>query len=339
MSHDHHHHAGGNRRRLTLVLGLTMLYLVVEVVVGYLAGSLALLADAGHMLTDAGSLGLALFAMRLAERPTSARHTYGLYRAEILAAVVNGMVLLGISGFVLYQAYLRLSSPPEVAGGAVLIVAGAGLVVNLAGVLVLRDRVGRSLNMKAAYFEVLSDLVTSVGVIAAAIVMMTTGWYYADPLVSAGIGLFIIPRTWKLLREGVGVLLEATPIGIDVDEVKGAMRGVGGVREVHDLHIWSLTSGVNALSAHVRLEKQASHDQVREAVAQVVAARFSIHHLTIQVESEVSARCPDSAVRTRPGDHRRGGRDHGARRRVIRCPHGGARCSVRAPRHAGHRPG
>lgn len=294
MSHGHrHHHAGESRRRLTLVLGLTGLYLVIEVVAGYLAGSLALLADAGHMLTDAGSLGLALFAMRLAERPTSARHTYGLYRAEILAAVINAVVLLGISGYVLYQAYLRFSAPPEVASGAVLGVAGAGLIVNLAGVLVLRDRAESSLNMKAAYFEVLSDMVTSVGVIAAAVVMMTTGWYYADPLVSAAIGLFIIPRTWKLLREGVGVLLEATPAGIDVDQVQSAMLEVDGVREVHDLHIWSLTSGVNALSAHVRLQKQAAHDQVREAVAEVVAARFSIHHLTIQVESEVSAPCPD----------------------------------------------
>ncbi|MGI0016822.1 MAG: cation diffusion facilitator family transporter, partial [Nitrososphaera sp.] len=206
-----HTPAGQNKRRLAIVFGLTFVYLFAEVIGGLLTRSLALLADAGHMLTDVAGLGLALFAIKFAERPATPERTYGYYRVEILAAQTNAIVLIGISFYILYEAYRRFLDPPEVASKPMLLIASIGLIVNLAGLLILRAGSFESLNIKGAYFEVLSDMLTSVGVIIAGIVMWTTGWYYADPLISAGIGLFILPRTWKLLREAVGVLLEGTP--------------------------------------------------------------------------------------------------------------------------------
>ena len=286
MAHDHaHDRREGGMRRLGVVLALTTVYLIAEVAAGFLTGSLALLADAGHMLTDAGGLALALFAMRMAERKATPAHTYGFYRAEILAAVVNAVVLIGVSLYVLYEAYERFRDPPAVATGPMLLVALVGLAVNATGALLLRSRAKESLNMRGAYFEVVSDLVTSLGVIVAAVVMSATGWYYADPLISAGIGLFILPRTWTLLREAIGVLLEGAPAGVNVAALREAIGSVAGVNDVHDLHVWSLTSGRNALSAHVVLDDTESHDRVRDAVCQVVRARFPITHLTVQVES------------------------------------------------------
>lgn len=287
MGHGHghtHSAAGKNKRRLTIVLGLTTAYLVAEVVGGLLTHSLALLADAGHMFADVGGLGLALLAIQFAERPATPERTYGFYRVEILAALINSVVLIGISVYILYEAYQRFRNPHAVESGAMLGVAAVGLVVNLIGIRLLRAASEESLNMKGAYFEVLSDMLTSVGVIAAAIVMLTTGWYYADPIISAAIGLFILPRTWMLLKDAVGVLLEGTPSDVNLATMRESIASVPGVASVHDLHVWSLTSGVNAMSVHAVLADHALHDEVLAAVQKRVTNDFKIAHATVQVE-------------------------------------------------------
>ena len=290
MGSGHSHSpASTNKRSLALVFGLTLLYLIAEVVGGILTHSLALLADAGHMLTDVAGLGLAFFAIRFAERPATPERTYGFYRVEILAALTNAVVLIGISLYILYEAWQRFKHPPEVESKGMLLVAVIGLVVNIIGIFILRKGSKESLNMKGAYFEVLSDMLTSVGVIIAGVIMLATGWYYADPLISAGIGLFILPRTWALLKEAVGVLLEGTPTDVNVTALREAMGNVEGVAGVHDLHVWTLTSGVNAMSAHAVLVGGASHDDVLAALHQRVTSDFKITHVTVQVEAQECA--------------------------------------------------
>lgn len=285
MGHGHSHTpAGKNKKRLAIVLALTTAYLIAEVVGGLLTHSLALLADAGHMLTDVAGLGLALMAIQFAERPATPERTYGFYRVEILAALTNGVVLIGISIYILYEAYQRFRNPPEVQSGAMLGVALVGLVINIVGIYLLRAASEESLNMKGAYFEVMSDMLTSIGVIAAAIIMLTSGWYYADPLISAGIGLFILPRTWLLLRDAEGVLLEGTPTDVNLATLREAIGNVNGVAEIHDLHVWSLTSGVNAMSVHTVLADHGLHDEVLAAVQKKVTSEFKIAHATVQVE-------------------------------------------------------
>lgn len=286
-SHAHSHRpAATNKRRLVLVFGLTTLYLIAELIGGWLTGSLALWADAGHMLTDAAGLGLALFAIRFAERPATPERTYGFYRVEILAALTNAVVLIVISLYILYEAYQRFQNPPAVASESMLLIAALGLVVNLVGVFLLRQGAEESLNLKGAYFEALADALTSVGVIIAGVVMWTTDWYYADPLISAGIGLFILPRTWALLREAVGVLLEGTPADVNLAALRTAISQVKGVAGVHDLHVWSLTSGVNAMSAHAVLADGENYHRVLAAVRECVLHNFKIAHATIQVEQQ-----------------------------------------------------
>lgn len=287
MGNGHAHQvsaSGKNKGRLKIVLGLTTSYLIAEVVGGLLTNSLALLADAGHMLTDVGGLALALLAIRFAERPATPERTYGYYRVEILAALTNAVVLIGISIYILYEAYQRFLNPPEVQSGAMLAVAGIGLAINLFGIYLLRAGSQESLNMKGAYFEVLSDMLTSVGVIVAGVIMLTTGWYYADPIISAGIGLFILPRTWALLKDAVGVLLEGTPSDINIAALRQALSTLEGVAEIHDLHVWSLTSGVNALSVHAVLADGADHDDVLTRVHERCTAGFEIAHVTAQTE-------------------------------------------------------
>jgi len=284
-SHGHTVSAGSkNKKRLVLVLSFSSLYLVAEVVGGLLTGSLALLADAAHMLTDIGGLALALIAIKLGERQANPRKTYGYYRAEILAALANAVVLIAISLYVLYEAYQRFLNPPEIESGAMLIVASIGLIVNLIGMMILRKGSNESLNMKGAYFEVLSDMLTSVGVIIAGIIMLTTGWYYADPIISAGIGLFIFPRTWRLLKEATGVLLEGTPTEISLGELRTTLLAVPGVQDVHDLHVWSLTSGINAMSVHVVVHHGSDHNQILKQLTDAVMDNFKISHTTIQLE-------------------------------------------------------
>jgi len=289
VGHGHDHapvpRNADNRRRLTIVLGLTTTYLLAEVIGGLVTKSLALLADAGHMLTDVAGIALALVAMKFSEKPATPERTYGYHRVEILAALINGAVLLGISVYVLYEAYVRIRHPEPIAGRVMLIVAAVGLVVNVIGLTILRKASEGSLNMRGAYFEVLSDLLTSVGVIVAAGIVIATGWTYADPIVSAGIGVFIFPRTLRLMREAAGVLLEGTPADVNLASLRAAMSAVEGVAGVHDLHVWTLTSDVNAMSAHVVRAAEADHDAVLLAVRRKITADFKIAHVTLQVES------------------------------------------------------
>jgi cobalt-zinc-cadmium efflux system protein len=299
MGHDHTHeggHAHGgtagsrNKKRLAIVLGLTSSYLVVEVIGGLLSHSLALLAEAAHMFTDVAALAMAFFAIRFAERPPTPERTYGYNRMEILAALANAVFLITLSGLILFEAVQRLRNPPEVHGKAMFLVASFGLVINAIGILVLRAGAAESLNVKAAYFEVLSDALSAVGVILAGAVVWATGWYYADPLVSAGIGLFILPRTWSLLKEAVGVLLEGTPAHVDLDALRKALEAVPGVMKVHDLHVWTITSGMHAMSAHAVVTESASNREVLAGLRQCANVQFKIGHATLQLED---AGCED----------------------------------------------
>ena len=277
--------AGQHTRALAATLALTATFLVVEVLGGIWTGSLALLADAGHMLTDVGGLALALFAIRFAAKPPTPDKTYGYYRVEILAALANALVLLGISAFILYEAYRRFLDPPPVLGVPMLIVAAVGLAVNAVGMWLLRSRSNESLNLKGAYLEVLSDALGSVGVIVAAVILLTTGWRLADPLIGAGIGLFIIPRTWGLLRQVVNILLEGTPPHVNLSELERAMASVPGIVQVHDLHVWTLTSRKYAMSGHVVVDDVAASDRILRDLHAVLHERFGVEHTTIQIES------------------------------------------------------
>jgi cobalt-zinc-cadmium efflux system protein len=294
MGHDHSHAVprGLASRRLALVLALTLGFLAVEVVAGLLTGSLALLADAGHMLTDVAGLILALAAMKFAARPPSPRRTYGYHRVEILAALTNGLVLLGVAGYILMEAWDRFSHPLPVAGVPVLIVAAVGLAVNIAGAFLLHSGSRSSLNVRGAYNEVLADAASSVGVIVGAAVITAAGWYWVDPLVAVLIALFILPRTYALLKEAVQVLLEGTPREVDLAAVRAAMEEVGGVKTIHDLHIWTLTSGFHALSAHAILQEGATHGEVLAELRHRVTRGFPISHVTVQLEEQC---CGDHA--------------------------------------------
>ncbi|WP_412850331.1 cation diffusion facilitator family transporter [Chryseobacterium sp. PMSZPI] len=278
--------ASKHKKNLLIVLALSGTYLIAEVIGGIVTNSLALLADAAHMLTDVVGLLLAFIAIKIGERKANPGKTYGYYRTEILAAVINAVVLLGISIYVLVEAYRRFQDPPEVQSTSMLIVAGIGLVVNIVGLMILRKDSEASLNMKGAYFEVLSDMLTSVGVMIAGVIMLTTGWYYADPLISAAIGLLIFPRTWKLLMEAVNVLLEGTPKDVDIQELRKSLEQTQGVKDVHDLHVWSLTSSVNAMSAHIVKDKQASQNQLLKTLTDQTTQNFKISHTTFQIEEE-----------------------------------------------------
>jgi cobalt-zinc-cadmium efflux system protein len=236
------------------------------------------------MLTDVAGLAMALVAIRFAAKPPTPAKTYGYYRVEILAALANAVVLLVISVFILYEAYRRFLSPPDVLGVPMLVVGAAGLIVNVAGIWLLRAGSAESLNVKGAYFEVLSDALGSIGVIMGAVLVLTTGWRQADPLIAAAIGLFIVPRTWGLLRQAVNILLEGTPPHLDVGEIQNAMALVPGVVEVHDLHVWTLTSGKYAMSGHVRVADEANGTEALRALQTLLHERFDVHHTTIQVE-------------------------------------------------------
>jgi cobalt-zinc-cadmium efflux system protein len=280
--------AARQRGRLQAVLALTVLYLVVEAVTGWLSGSLALVADAAHMATDALGLGLALLAVWLSRRPAPARRTFGHYRAEVLAALANGVLMLAVAGYILWEAYGRLRAPGPVATGPMLLVAGGGLLVNALAVRLLRDGAGESLNSRAAFLEVLGDLLASAGVIVAGLVTRFTGWLYADPLVSVAIALFILPRAFGLLRQSADVLLEATPERLEVDEVAAALRAVPGVRAVHDLHVWTITSGMESVTAHLVLKDgldAAAGQEVLTVATRLLDERFGLDHATLQLEA------------------------------------------------------
>ncbi len=276
------------------MLVLTGAFLVVEAVGAWFTGSLALAADAGHMLTDVGGLALALFAIWIAARPPTPEKTFGYYRAEILASVVNALLLLVAAGWILVEAYQRLLAPREVLGGPMMAVAGLGLAVNLLGAWLLRRGAGESLNIRAAYLEVLADALTSLAVLAAAAVVTVTGWTVADPLASAVIALLIVPRTWRLLRQAVNILLEGVPAHLELGEIEAAMLAVPGVRRVHDLHVWTLTSGREAMSAHVVVDDPADSERLLDELHRVLHARFGIDHTTIQLD-----KAPPAVLRIR----------------------------------------
>lgn len=288
--YDHAHvtATGRHRRRLMLVLALTLSVVGVQVAGGLVSGSLALLADAGHMLTDATGVAFALIASVLATRPATNARTYGLQRAEILAALANAVLLGVLAVWVIVQAIRRWNDPPEIASGLMLVVALVGAVANLVSLLLLRGARDDSLNVRGAYLEVLGDLVGSVAVIIAAIVIATTGYTRADVIASVGIGLFILPRAWGLLRDVLDVLLEATPKGLDLDTVREHIRGVPGVVGVHDLHAWTITSGVPVLSAHVVVDQDCIDagrtGQVLDQLTACLGEHFDTDHCTFQIE-------------------------------------------------------
>ena len=269
---------------LGVVLILTATYAVVELVGGLATGSLALLADAAHMFGDTTTVSLALFASWLAARPATAQRSYGYQRAEILAALANGVALVAVAIWIFVEAVDRLSDPPEILGGWVLAVAAVGLAVNMVAAAILERSSGESLNVRAVHRHVLADLAGSVGVIAAALIVLTTGWRYADPLVGLAIGMLVLFSSWTILRDSVSILLESTPAGIDAEEVGSRMAGMDGVIEVHDLHIWTITSGFAALSAHVLVAPgDDCHDRRRQLEA-MLAEEFGLRHTTLQVE-------------------------------------------------------
>lgn len=278
--------ASRHKKNLIFVLLLSGTYMIAEVIGGVITQSLALMADAAHMLTDVVGLLLALIAIKIGERKADTSKTFGYYRTEILAAVINAVVLLGISLYVLYEAYQRFQNPPAVQSKTMLIVAGIGLVVNIIGMMILRKDSEGSLNMKGAYFEVLSDMLTSIGVMIAGVIMLTTGWYYADPIISAAIGLLIFPRTWRLLKEAVNVLLEGTPKDVDIHQLRKSLEEVQGVKDVHDLHVWSLTSSVNAMSAHIVKDQGTVQNQLLKTLTEAVTQNFKISHTTFQIEED-----------------------------------------------------
>ena len=270
--------------RIGWTLGLVVLYMVAEVVGGVLTNSLALLADAGHMLSDAGSLSLTLFAIWAARRPPTSERTFGHYRTEILAALVHGVLLVGTAAFVFHEAWQRFQDPPDVTAPLMMGVAVGGLLVNGIGLWLLHEGRGESLNMEGAWLHVLADTAGSIGAITAGAVIWWTGWTLADPIASVFIGLLVLGSSWRLLRRSVAVLMEGTPEHLDVDEIRNALRGVDGVEGIHDLHVWSITSGMVSLSAHVEREEGRGGDALLGALRRMLRNRFDIRHCTLQIE-------------------------------------------------------
>jgi cobalt-zinc-cadmium efflux system protein len=284
VAHTHDHVRTGSRNALALALALTAAYTVAEVAGGLLTGSLALLADAVHMLSDNVALVLALFAVWLADRPSTPERTYGYKRAEVLAALANGVALVALSIWIFYEAFQRFRDPPEVLGGWMLVLGAAGIAVNVAAGIILSRSRRHSLNVEAAFRHVFADLLGSVGVVAAAAVILTTGWLEADPLVSVLIGVLVLVSSWSILRDSATILLEAAPSGLDTRAVGERLARAPGVAEVHDLHIWTITSGFPALSAHVLVGRGEDCHARRLELAELLEKEFGIEHTTLQVD-------------------------------------------------------
>lgn len=296
MGHDHGHAvsaAGAHRSRMLIALGITVAVLIAEVIGAQVSGSLALLADAGHMLTDVAGMGLAILAITVAARPASSRRTFGYYRLEILAAVVNAMLLLAVTAYILIESWLRWQSDPEVSGGLMLVFALIGLVANVVSMMLLRAGAQESLNVRGAYLEAFGDLLGSGAVIVAAVVIAITGWARADIVASVAVAIMILPRAWSLLREAIDVLLEAAPKGIELEAIREHVLGIDGVIGVHDLHAWTITSGMPVLSAHVVVEDAVldagGSGRILDALGECLAHHFDVAHSTFQLESPAHA--------------------------------------------------
>ena len=282
----HSHGRAGSRRNLTIALGLTVGYMVVELVGGFLANSLSLLADAGHMITDAGAIGLALLAMWIAGRPASIERTFGLHRTEVLAALANALALWLIAGLIFFESYRRFLDVPAVDGRLMLVVGGVGLLVNLAAAAVLRPSAKESLNVEGAFLHVVSDVLGSIAVIGAGLLILTTGWVLADPIFGAVIGLLIVISSARLLWKVLHVLMEGTPAHLDLHGLCQRLERLDGITGVHDIHAWSITTGYDALSAHVTADAAALNNpgQVLERLRNIASQEFGISHVTIQLE-------------------------------------------------------
>jgi cobalt-zinc-cadmium efflux system protein len=299
MAHGHGHgaaqvSAGGRYLgRLWVAVGLGAVTFVLQVVVGVVTGSLALLADSAHVFTDIFGVGLAAAAIMVAHgaQPTKGR-TFGLYRSEVLAALVNAVLLFAVAGWVLYEAIGRFSAPPEVPGLPVTIVATTGLAMNVAAFLILRKGAEESLNVKGAYLEVMADMIGSVGVLVSGVVTILFGWRYADPIIGVGIGLFVLPRAYRLGRSALRILFQHAPEGVDVKEMTSDLGKLPGVCEVHDLHVWTLTSGMEVVSAHLTVIDGADQKDVLKAAQSLLAENYHIGHSTLQIEP-TEVQCTD----------------------------------------------
>lgn len=288
MAHDHSHShgAGANSRMLAIALALTTTFLIAELIGSFVFNSLALLSDAAHMFTDSAALAIALAAVKIGQRPADEERTYGYRRFEILAAAFNALLLFAVAGYVLYEGIKRFFEPAEVQSAGMLAVAAVGLVINIIAMRLLSGGKDKSLNVKGAYLEVWADMLGSLGVILGAIVIMLTGWQWVDPVVAIGIGVWVLPRTWILLKDTTQILLEGTPRGIKMAELRTVISSVTGVAGTHDLHVWSLSSDEHSLSVHVELEDGADFEAVRSTIAAILHTQFEIRHTTIQVERE-----------------------------------------------------
>ena len=300
--HNHHSEASHlvekGSQRLKIVLVIIVVIMVAEVIGGILSNSLALLGDAGHMLVDALALGMSLFAIRIARRPATATKTYGYYRVEIMAALANGIALALVAAYIFYEAYHRFLDPPTVQTTLMLVVATIGLVANLIGIQLLRGVSHGSLNIKAAFWHILGDTLSSVGVIIAGIIISITGWGVVDPIIAVFIGSIILWGAVRLVRESVDILLEAVPKHIQMDRVIEMIKNIPGVEDVHDIHIWTITSGIHALSAHLLIEDQtvSRSAEIVEIVNKDLAKHFNITHTTLQLECEKSESCPSGLI-------------------------------------------
>jgi cobalt-zinc-cadmium efflux system protein len=317
-SKEHSHHTpGSDRRRLIAVLSLTFAYMLAEAIGGFLTNSLALLSDAGHMLADVAALVLALLALWFAARPVTTRKTYGYYRMEILAALANGSALVVISLLIAYEAFHRIKAPEAVKGFEVTLIAIGGLAVNAVSAIVLHSASRDNLNIRGAFLHVIGDALGSVGAIVAGVLIWKWGWVIADPLISIAMCLLIMYSSWQLIRESVNILLEGTPTHIDIRAVVEAMHAVAGVSDVHDLHVWTISSGKHALSAHVTIEPNVAHRAALEALQNQLRSEFNIGHVTIQIESSDDAELPGGKLYriTRKGETESDFRERSASKR------------------------
>lgn len=289
-AHDHGravgpHDAAAQAGRLRLALAITLLVLAAELVGGFLANSLTLLADAGHLLTDVAALGLTLFVTWFSRRPETPKRTYGYLRLEILAAFFNGAVLLVISALIVWQAVVRIREPEHVAGGLMLVIALVGLVANLVSARTLHPASESNLNLRGAYLHILGDLLGSIGTVVAAIIIRTTGWQMADPIASIIVSVLIVRSAWSLVRESVDVMLESTPAHISLGAVRAQLEAIPGIEAVHDLHVWTVTSGVIAMSTHAIVREPERHQHVLEHILDAMRL-FGIQHVTVQIEQQ-----------------------------------------------------